>query len=183
MERRYLPSFEPGRVRGVTVMGYRSGCYSRACVRSLLVSWRTHTHTMEGWIWQGRRYKERPGLDAGVCVRGGVLASRTPRGGRQVLLYLLPSVSQPMARVSTPSRRAALRLSPRMASPVHLGSGSQSAGEKGGAERLQSPARTPRRLRRLSPSAVAPPSLLLLSMPVGWRRHLSADPLPRMRGQ
>lgn len=63
-----------------------------------------------------------------------------------------------MARVSTPSRRAALRLSPRMASPVHLGSGSQSAGEGGGgAERLQNPARTPRRLRRLSPSAVAPP--------------------------
>ena len=86
-----------------------------------------------------------------------------------------------MARVSTPSRRAALRLSPRMASPVRLGSGSQSAGEGG-----RSACRVP---HARSVDCVDCPrllllslSLLLLSMPVGWRRHLSAYPLPRMRG-
>lgn len=165
-------------------MGYRSGCYSRACVRSLLVSWRTHTHTR--WrvgIWQGRRYKERPGRRSGVCVRRGTGEPDAP--GRQAR----PPIRTPVCQSTDGSGvdpkqagRAAALPPDGFPGPPWLwlperwgGRGGRSACRIPHARRVDC-VDCPRLL-------LLPLSLLLLSMPVGWRRHLSADPLPRMRGQ
>lgn len=77
-------------------MGYRSGCYSRACVRSLLVSWRTHTHTR--WrVGSGKDDDIKKGqawTQVCVCEEGYWRAGRHGAAGRSSYTYSRLSVNR-----------------------------------------------------------------------------------------